>query len=112
MGTHRTALEKFMNSFNLSFYFLPEKKIERDYGIIYCNVLNVYKGEIFVKEFRICSLRIKPGVWEITQGNKDILVDNLRKTIFVYLGVEDVADEIIEISQEYSEGLIKKGHFG
>jgi hypothetical protein len=111
MGVSRVAIKKLMDSFGLHFDFLPEKKISRDYGITYCNVVNMYKGEMFKNEFRICNIRIKPGVWEPIRGNKDILIEKLNKTIFAYLGVEDVADELMEMSQEYSEELIRKGHF-
>ena len=111
MAIYRQALNKFMESFNLEFDFLPEKKISRDYGTTYCNVVNMYKGDVFKKEFRICNIRTKPGVWEPVQGSKDILIDNLRQTPLVYLGAEDVAEEMMLMSQEYSEELIRKKHF-
>lgn len=111
MAIYRQALNKFMDSFNLEFDFLPEKKISRDYGTTYCNVVNMYKGDVFKKEFRICNIRTKPGVWEPVRGNKDILIDNLRQTPLVYLGAEDVAEEMMLMSQEYSEELIRKKHF-
>ena len=111
MGVLRVAMNKLMDSFGFHLDFLPEKKLSRDYGTTYCNVVNLFKGETFEREFRVCNIRTKPGVWEPIRGNEDILRQNLGRTIFAYLGVEDVADELMEMSQEYSEELIRKGHF-
>lgn len=105
------AMKKLMDSFGFHLDFLPEKKLSRDYGTTYCNVVNLFKGETFEREFRVCNIRTKPGVWEPIRGNEDMLRQNLGRTIFAYLGVEDVADELMEMSQEYSEELIRKGHF-
>ena len=111
MGVLRVAMKKLMDSFGFHLDFLPEKKLSRGYGTTYCNVINMFKGETFEREFRVCNIRTKPGVWEPIRGNEDILRENLGRTIFAYLGVEEVADELMEMSQEYSEELIRKGHF-
>ena len=111
MGVLRVAMKKLMDSFGFHLDFLPEKKLSRDYGTTYCNVVNLFKGDTFEREFRVCNIRTKPGVWEPIRGNEDMLRQNLGRTIFAYLGVEDVADELMEMSQEYSEELIRKGHF-
>jgi len=110
MGLHRTALQKFMNSFNLKADLLPEKKVIRDYGIVFCNVINIYKGDAFYKELRTCNIREKDGNFKPLETNVESLNDNLRNTIFVYLGLEDVASEFLEISKEYTEKLISQGH--
>ncbi len=125
MEVNRKVLKRFMDSFGLKFDFIPERKIVEDHDTIFCIVVNMYKGyfttkvggkkqflgDFFEKEFRICNRLSNKNEWNVEEGYKKILVDNLRNTIFSYLGAVDVAEEMIKMSQEYSEELIRKGHF-
>lgn len=111
MGISRNALNKFMNSFDLSLDFLPEKKDERDHGTRFCNVINVYKGDSFYTELRICNVMEKDGSFSPFRSNYDWLMETLRDSMFVYLGAEDVLDEFFEISKEYTQKLIEQGNF-
>lgn len=111
MGLYRRAIDKYMSSFNLNLDFLPEKKIVRDYGTIFCNVVNMYNRGEFVKEFRICNRKRNDGEWEAMGGQENNLIEPLKKTPLVYLGADSVANEFVEMSKEYSQDLIDKGHF-
>lgn len=111
MKVNEIALDKFMEAFGLKMYFLPDEPRVGEKGVLYCNKLFIVKGEEIHKQTYICHVKDMRDGELIFKEDPAFVVGSLRDTMFVYLGVEDVAMEFIDRSRRYTEKLLKLSYF-